>query len=95
MPAKLEVLNPAAITQGEVDQFNLAARPRSLDGKRIGLLWNGKRGGDTALAKAGELLQARFKNIKLVTIVGSIGLKAEVIERAKKECDIAIGSTGD
>ncbi len=95
MTEVLEVLNPVAISQGQVTEFSLAPRPESLDGKKIGLLWNSKRGGETALARVGELLQSRFKNIQLVNITGSVRCWPEVLEFAKKECQVAIGSTSD
>ncbi len=95
MTEVLEVLNPVATSQGEVTQFSLAPRPKSLDGKKIGLLWNGKRGGETALARVGELLEGRFKNIQLVNIKGSVECTPETLEFAKKECQVAIGSTSD
>ncbi|MBI2906071.1 MAG: hypothetical protein HYX92_00300 [Chloroflexi bacterium] len=48
----LEVLNPVAVSHGELKKYSLAPRPRTLDGKTVGLLWNSKRGGEVALAKA-------------------------------------------
>ena len=91
----LEVLNPVATSQGELKQFNLAPRAATLDGKKIGLLWNGKRGGDTALARVAELLENRFKNIQLVNIQGAVGCTPETLEFAKKESQVAIGATSD
>ncbi|MFC1910541.1 hypothetical protein ACFLXC_04570 [Chloroflexota bacterium] len=57
---KLEVLNPSGKIQ-KVDKRPLAPRPSSLDGKRIGLVYNLKTGGDTLLARTAELLKERYK----------------------------------
>ncbi|MFC1963040.1 hypothetical protein ACFLVL_00230 [Chloroflexota bacterium] len=95
MPEVIEVLNPVAVAEGELNKFSLASRTKSLSGKKIGLLWNAKRGGDVALAKVGELIESQFGNVQLIRIDGSIGCKPEVLDFAKKECEVAIGSTGD
>ena len=97
MKKMLEVLNPVAIRQGEVGQCSLAPRPKSLNGKKVGLLWNGKRNGDIALARAGELLKSRFRDVQLIRIDSTTTdhFPPEVMEYAKKECEVAIGSTGD
>ncbi|MDP2953774.1 MAG: hypothetical protein Q8O76_10715 [Chloroflexota bacterium] len=91
----LEVLNPVAPSKGELSTRRPARRLENLSGKRVGLLWNSKRGGNIALARAGELLQARFQDVKLIPYDGKLGMPQEVMDRAMKECDMAIGSTGD
>ena len=62
---QLEVLNPVAPVLGEVEATPLAPRPSSLEGKTIGLIWNGKANGDVALRRAGEVLQQRIPGVKL------------------------------
>jgi hypothetical protein len=56
---RLEVLNPAGNTQ-KAKKKTLASRPASLDGKRLGLVYNLKTGGDTLLTRASELLQEKY-----------------------------------
>jgi len=56
----LEVLNPAGQI-AKIEKKPLASRPASLDGKRIGLVYNLKTGGDTLLARTAELLKERYK----------------------------------
>ncbi len=95
MKKTLEVLNPVASRQGEIGQYSLAPRPKSLNGKKVGLFWNGKRNGDIALTRVGELLKSRFRDVQLIRIDATVGCKPEVLEYARKECEVAIGSTGD
>lgn len=91
----LEVLNPVATSWGESHGHEPAKRPQTLENKRVGLFWNGKHGGDVALARLGELLQQKLKRLQLVRIDGAVPSRREVVERAKQLCDVAIGATGD
>ena len=91
----LEVLNPVAQSEGEGKASGSARRPRSLDGLTLGLLWNSKRGGDIALAKAGELVSNKYKNVKVIRYDGTMPCEKELMERARQECDVFIGATGD
>lgn len=91
----LEVLSPVARTEGIMKVSKAAPRPNSLDALTLGLIWNSKRGGELALTKAGELVSRKYKNVKVIRYDGSMPCDAELLERAKRECDIFIGSTGD
>ena len=91
----LEVLDPVAQNEGETKVSGAARRPRSLDGLTLGLLWNSKRGGEVALMKAGELVSNKFKNVKVIRYDGSMPCEKELMERAKRECDVFIGSSAD
>ncbi len=91
----LEVLNPVAQSEGETKVSKAARRARSLDGMTLGLIWNSKRGGELALMKAGELVSSKYKNVKVIRYDGSMPCEKELMQKAKQECDIFIGSTGD
>ena len=91
----LEVLNPVARSEGDIKVSKAARRPRSLDGLTLGLLWNSKRGGEIALGKAGELVRNKYKNVKVIRYDGSMPCEKKLMERARQECDVFIGSTGD
>ncbi len=91
----LEVLNPVAQSEGETKVSMTARRSRSLDGLTLGLLWNGKRGGEIALTKAGELVRSKYRNVKVIRYDGSMPCDKELMKKAREECDIFIGSTGD
>jgi hypothetical protein len=59
------------------------------------LIWNSKRGGEVALLKAAELINNKYKNIKVIRYDGSMPCEKDIMERAKQEADIFVGSTGD
>ena len=91
----LEVLNPVAQSEGEVKVNKAARRVRSLDDPTLGLLCNSKRGGELALMKAGKLINDKYKNVKVIRYEGSMPCEKELMTKAKQECDIFVGSTGD
>lgn len=93
--AELRVLSPEAISQGDLKILPPATRPSTLDDKRIGLLWNDKRGGDVALRKLGQLIQQRYRNVQLVPYQGPRGYPKALLEKAFEDCDLFIGATGD
>ena len=94
----LEVLNPVGKAESDNQKAKAvepAPRPRSLDNLTLGLLWNSKRGGEIALDHAGSLVQAKYRNVKVNRYDGSMPCDKALVERAREECDIFIGSTGD
>jgi|TARA_B110000263_G_scaffold62603_1_gene53836 hypothetical protein len=91
----LVVLNPEAISDGDLNVKPLADRPTSLDGLRLGLLWNDKRGGDIALKHFGKLFQERYKELTVNFYQGPRGYPDDLLDKAFEENDIFIGSTGD
>ncbi len=92
---KLNVVNPVAPVLGEVNATPSAPRPSSLEGKTIGLVWNGKANGDVALRRAGELIQQRVPNVDLKFYSGALPTPEFIMDRAKSEVDVAIGCTAD
>jgi hypothetical protein len=96
--AQLEVLNPVAIS----DEKNIppAARPEDLTGKRVGLYWNIKSGGDVALDRVEEVLKERFPGITTSRHIGSVGfimrhLTPDDAEKIAQTCDMVVGTTND
>ena len=94
----LEILNPVA--RKVAGQGASAPRLETLEGKLIGLYWNYKGGGDAALKRTDELLQARYPGIKTRMYVGSMGgsnhfLTTDDAQRIAKECAGMIGTTAD
>jgi hypothetical protein len=61
---ELEVLNPEGkiIKKGK----SLAPRLETLEGKKIGLVWNGKPNGDKLLNEIGDLLKERYPTAETV-----------------------------
>jgi hypothetical protein len=91
----LEVLSPVALGQADDKTVTPAPRPATLDGLVVGLVWNKKRGGLEALARAGALIRERYRDITLHTYEGSQPCRPEVLHLALRECDVFVGSTGD
>ena len=91
----LKVLDPVAPVLGEVNASPMAPRPRSLEGKTIGLVWNGKANGDVALRRAGQLIQEKVPGVKLKFYSGALPTPKFILDRAKAEVDVAIGCTAD
>lgn len=95
--ATIEVLNPVARTQAgrQSVAFEPAKRVDSLDNLTVGLIWNSKRGGELALDHAGRLLQSRYRNLRVIRYDGSMPCDKGLLARARSECDVFVGSTGD
>ena len=92
----LEVQNPVAQQRGMIDSLHASARPETLDNKTVGLLWSGTHGGDVALKRAGEMLQERFKNVKVNFYTGgNYPAPEHIVQKAGSECDVVIGATAD
>ena len=92
---RLDAMNPVALVLGEVDATAKAPRPSSLEGKTIGLVWNGKANGDVALRRVGELIQQRVPSIKVKFYSGALPIPTFILDQTKAEVDLAIGCTAD
>jgi len=95
---RLEILNPQAQTAEE--SVKAAPRPSDLRGKRVGLYWNLKAGGDHALAGAAEQLAARYPGTSFRRYWGEVGglirmATAQDVARIAAECDAVIGTSSD
>ena len=93
---RLEVLNPAGEV-GAIARKSLAPRPSTLDGKRLGLIFNQKTGGDVLLQRTAELLQERYKikEVNWFSRVCCVEPPAGYIEGAVKGSDIAVAAASD
>jgi len=81
--------------QQQAVQMDIATRPKSLDGLKIGLVWNRKRGGDAVLTRVGEELSSQYKNIELKLYEGGIPAPTAVLDQAAQESDVVVGSSSD
>ncbi len=91
---ELEVLDPvAAIAKRTV----LAAPRRSdLSGRKIGLYWNTKAGGDIGLDEAARLLSARFPDLEFQKFTYNNPAPKGAVEKVVESGpDAIIGATGD
>jgi len=94
----LKVFNPVA--KSVKTHLEPAPRPSDLNGKRIGLYWNLKAGGDVALKRTMELLSEPFPGARFGFYQGEVGfmmrhLTPKGAERIAREVDVVIGTTSD
>ena len=83
--------------------LDIASRIDTLDGKRVGLLWNGKPNGDVFLNRVAELLEKNYKNIEIIKFweVNPEGTAVvtkysdELLDRIADSADIVIASSAD
>ncbi len=93
---KIVVLNPTA--EMRVQERPIAARPDSLAGKRLGVLWNGKPNADILLDRVAGLLAERFGvTVTVQTTKPNVSAPAppDVIQRLIQECDVVVNAIGD
>ena len=90
----VDVLDPRPDSHGG-PPAKTAPRLDSLEGKTIGLLWNGKANGDVALRRAAELIGERHTDVKFKFYSGSMPCPPELLDELVNECDAAIGCTAD
>jgi hypothetical protein len=95
---KLEILNPVAAVAKR--SATAAARPKTLDGTTMGLFWNNKVGGNTALRAAADALRTRHPTLEFKEYQGSVGsstryMTPQDLAQISSECDVVIGSTAD
>ena len=95
---KWSLLSPEG--QPEQSAFQAAGRSAALAGKTIGLFWNGKNGGQTALRRTRENLERAYPGIKFIDYLGSMGgvmrrASEEQLDQIARECDAVIGTTAD
>jgi hypothetical protein len=90
----LELLNP----RGEIKPpptFAPTPRVADLAGKKIGIYWNGKSGGNNFWDVAEELLKEKFPTATILRYKGPFDLGEKVAGTLAKEVDIFIYGVGD
>ena len=90
----IEVLDPRPDQHGG-PPVKTAPRLDSLEGKTIGLLWNGKANGDVALRRTAELIGELYADVKFKFYSGSMPCSPALLDQLVDECDAAIGCTAD
>jgi hypothetical protein len=82
---------------------DIASRVSTLEGRRIGLLWNGKPNGDIFLDRIAEILEKKYKAIEIIKFwkvdpehtALSNKYSEETLDRIANSADIVIASQGD
>ncbi len=90
----LEVLNP----RGEIKPpptFAPSPRVTDLPGKKIGIYWNGKSGGNNFWDVTEELLKEKFPTATILRYKGPFDLGEKVADTLAKEVDVFIYGVGD
>ena len=95
----IEILDPT-VSPGEADTRTLtyAARPDSLQGRRVGLIENTKFNSDRLLQKIGDILKAEYGAAEIRMWRkhnSSVPAHAEVIEELRQTCDVMVAGIGD
>lgn len=90
----LEILDPTPERHGG-PPTKTAPRLDSLQGKTVGLLWNGKPMGDVALRHAAELISREVPDVRFTFYSGSMPCSPALLATLVEECDAAIACTAD
>jgi hypothetical protein len=93
---EIEVLVP--VSQVEYGEIEMVGRPRDLDGKLIGFLWNHKPNGDLLLKGLEAALRGKFNlsgTLMREKNVASSEAGTEVLEELSAKCDLVILAIGD
>jgi len=91
---RLELLNP----RGEITLPPVAApssRIADLAGKKIGLYWNGKAGGDHFWKSIEQLLKEKLPNTAVLRYEGAFDLGDTLAAKMVKETDAFLYGVGD
>ena len=83
--------------------LDITPRVDTLEGKRVGLWWNGKPNGDVFLNRVAELLEKNYKNIEIIKFwevdpegtAVSNKYSDELLDRIADSVDIVIASSAD
>jgi hypothetical protein len=93
---KIEVLVP--VSQVEYGEIEMVGRPRDLDGKFIGFMWNHKPNGDILLKNVEVALREKCNlsgTMMREKSVASSEAGTEVLEELSAKCDLVILAIGD
>lgn len=91
-----ELLDPT--TEAATQTIAYAPRPQALAGKRVALVDNTKFNSDRLLEKIGAILKADYgaADVKMFRKKNaSVPAHEEILEEAKKTCDVMVAGVGD
>jgi hypothetical protein len=91
---ELQVLDPTPERHGGA-AVKTAPRLDKLEGKIIGLLWNGKANGDVALKETAARIEERVPDVEFRFYSGSMPCSPALLATVAEECDAAITCTAD
>ena len=85
-------INPQGVFEVPAPSGLTNARVKDLAGKKIGIFWDGKKGGDNFCIAVEEILNKRYPTASTIRLVWG---DVEAAEKAKKEVDTFIYGVGD
>ena len=91
-----ELLDPT--TEAATQTIAYAPRPQALAGKRVALVENTKFNSDRILEKIGALLKSEYgaSEVKMFRKKNaSVPAHQEILEEARKTCDVMVAGIGD
>ena len=91
-----ELLDPT--TEAATQTIAYAPRPQALKGKRVALVENTKFNSDRILEKIGALLKSEYgaAEVKMFRKKNaSVPAHQEILEEARKTCDVMVAGIGD
>jgi len=99
---EIRVFNPTSVAMPEKN-LHFAPRIDSFDGKRVGLLWNGKRNGDFYLNRVADLLEKKYTGINVIKFwevdpkeTAHPDKKSDAaLDRMANSADVVIAAQGD
>jgi hypothetical protein len=92
----IELLDPRVETKTQPIAY--VDRPRSLEGKRVGLVENTKFNSDRLLAKIGDVLKSEYGAAEWRMFRkhnASVPAHDEIIQEIRKTCDVMVAGIGD
>ncbi len=92
----ITILDP--VVQPDISQGKIAPREKSLHGKVVGLLSNGKVNADTLLDLVAEKLQKDYQIVRIVRHkkpTASRIIPDELLKIMAQECDVVLTAIGD
>lgn len=89
------LLDPTA--QAEPESLQLAARPESLSGKRLGLIENTKQNASELLEAVYALLQSELQPVSVIrrTVPATALASDSLLDELARDCDLIIEAVGD
>lgn len=94
---KILVFDPTGTKKGK-EKIG-APRLSTINGKRVGVIWNGKLGGDVFLDRVSEVMKEHY-GVTIVERINDRGdtnkvIAQEVVNRLVATCDAVVIGTGD
>ncbi len=92
----IELLDPTVEVNAQPIAY--VDRPRSLDGKRVGLIENTKFNSDKLLQKIGDILKTEYGAAETRMFRkhnSSVPAHEEVIREVRRTCDVMVAGIGD